>query len=129
VLLSAWRARTFQAADVVVKIIINDMTDSNVLCVGFGLLCTPSESSHTSHCTVCLLVCSGDVPVEYCGEEQAICAVGLVTPRQGVFLEAIQHLLVLCTTTEVSTALHCWNLNVTQLQFRSLAVVCMLLGV
>eukprot|EP00983_Pelagomonas_calceolata_P104584 1159045-Pelagomonas_calceolata.AAC.4 len=45
-------------------------------------------------------LCSGDVPVEYCGEEQAICAVGLVRPRPGVFLEAIQHIIVLCTTTE-----------------------------
>jgi len=44
---------------------------------------------------------SGDVPVEYCGEEQAICAVGLVRPRPGVFLEAIQHIIVLCTTTEI----------------------------
>lgn len=44
-----------------------------------------------------------DVPLEYSGEEQAICAVGLVRPRPGVFVEAIQHLLVLCTTTEVRT--------------------------
>ncbi|KAJ9533501.1 hypothetical protein QJQ45_026553, partial [Haematococcus lacustris] len=44
---------------------------------------------------------SGDVPVEYGGEEQAICAVGLARPRPGVFLAAIQHVIVLCTTTEV----------------------------
>lgn len=44
---------------------------------------------------------SDDIPVEYCGEEQAICTVGLVKPRSGVFLEAVQHLVVLCTTTEV----------------------------
>ena len=42
-----------------------------------------------------------DVPIEYGGEEQAIVAVGLARPRPGVFVEAIQHLLVLCTTTEV----------------------------
>ena len=42
-----------------------------------------------------------DVPVEYSGEEQAIVAVGLATPRPGVFVEAIQHLLVLATATEV----------------------------
>ncbi len=44
---------------------------------------------------------SGDVPVEYCAEDQAICAVGLAKPRAGVFLDAIGHLLVLCTTAEV----------------------------
>jgi hypothetical protein len=42
-----------------------------------------------------------DIPIEYSGEEQAIVAVGLVRPRLGVFVDAIQHLLVLCTTTEV----------------------------
>ena len=42
-----------------------------------------------------------DVPIEYSGEEQAIVAVGLVAPRPGVFVEAIQRLLVLCTTTEI----------------------------
>ncbi len=41
------------------------------------------------------------MPIEYGGEEQAIVAVGLARPRPGVFVEAIQHLLVLCTTTEV----------------------------
>ncbi len=39
--------------------------------------------------------------MEYSGEEQAICAVGLVRPRPGVFVEAIQYVLVLCTTVEV----------------------------
>ncbi|MEW5305512.1 MAG: hypothetical protein WDW36_008046 [Sanguina aurantia] len=43
----------------------------------------------------------GDIPLEYNGEEQAICAVGLLQPRAGVFLEAIQHVIVLCTTVEV----------------------------
>eukprot|EP00873_Tetraselmis_striata_P006108 jgi/Tetstr1/426372/TSEL_016684.t1 len=42
-----------------------------------------------------------DVPVEYSGEEAAICAVGLVKPHPGVFVEAIQHVLVLCTTVEI----------------------------
>ncbi|KAL4426022.1 hypothetical protein ABPG75_010038 [Micractinium tetrahymenae] len=42
-----------------------------------------------------------DVPIEYSGEEQAIVAVGLARPKPGVFVEAIQHLLVLCTTTEI----------------------------
>eukprot|EP00887_Chlorella_sp_A99_P007116 scaffold2.g7116.t1 len=42
-----------------------------------------------------------DVPLEYSGEEQAIVTVGLATPRPGVFVEAIQHLLVLATATEV----------------------------
>lgn len=42
------------------------------------------------------------MPLEYSNEEQAICAVGLVTPRLGVFAEAIQQLLVVCTTTEVN---------------------------
>ena len=41
------------------------------------------------------------MPLEYDGEEQAICAVGLAAPRAGIFVAAIQHLLVLCTTTEV----------------------------
>ena len=48
-----------------------------------------------------------DVPVEYTGEEQAICAVGLVEPRQGVFMAAIQHLLVLCTPVEVCLGWAC----------------------
>ena len=42
------------------------------------------------------------MPVEYAGEDQAICAVGLAKPRPGILLAAIQHLLVLCTTTEVT---------------------------
>lgn len=46
-----------------------------------------------------------DVPVEYSGEEQAICAVGLVKPRPDVFVEAVQYLLVLCTTVEVCASL------------------------
>ena len=43
--------------------------------------------------------------MEYSGEEQAICAVGLVRPRPGIFVDAIQHLLVLCTTVEVRTTI------------------------
>ena len=44
------------------------------------------------------------MPVEYAGEEQAICAVGLAKPKPGIFMAAIQHLLVLCTTTEARVA-------------------------
>lgn len=40
--------------------------------------------------------------IEYSGEEQAICAVGLAKPKPGVFIEAIQYLLVLATPVEVS---------------------------
>lgn len=39
---------------------------------------------------------------EYSGEEQAICAVGLAKCRPGVFVEAIQYLLVLATPVEVT---------------------------
>ncbi|XP_024539269.1 nuclear pore complex protein NUP155-like [Selaginella moellendorffii] len=39
--------------------------------------------------------------VEYSGEEQAICAVGLAKAKAGVFVEAIQHLLVLATPVEL----------------------------
>lgn len=49
------------------------------------------------------------MPVEYSGEDQAICAVGLAKPRHGVFVPAIQHILILCTTVEVrplTCALH-----------------------
>lgn len=49
----------------------------------------------------CIVLCSGDVPVEYSGEEQAICCVGLVKPKPNVFLSAIQHILVLATPVEV----------------------------
>lgn len=38
---------------------------------------------------------------EYSGEDQAICAVGLAKCRAGVFVEAIQYLLVLATPVEV----------------------------
>lgn len=38
---------------------------------------------------------------EYSGEEQAICAVGLAKSKPGVFVEAIQYLLVLATPAEV----------------------------
>lgn len=41
---------------------------------------------------------------EYSGEEQAICAVGLVKAKAGVFIEAIQHLIVLATPVEVRPA-------------------------
>ncbi|KAI8471772.1 MAG: nucleoporin-domain-containing protein [Monoraphidium minutum] len=44
---------------------------------------------------------SGDVPVEYCGEEQAICCATLAVPRAGVFLEAVKYVIVLATTVEI----------------------------
>lgn len=40
---------------------------------------------------------------EYSGEEQAICAVGLAKSKPGVFVEAIQYLLILATPVEVVT--------------------------
>jgi nuclear pore complex protein Nup155 len=42
-----------------------------------------------------------DIPIEYSGEEQAIVSVGLCTPRPGVFVEAIRHIMIVCTTTEI----------------------------
>jgi nuclear pore complex protein Nup155 len=42
-----------------------------------------------------------DIPIEYSGEEQAIVAVGIAKPRQGVFVEAIQYILIVCTTTHI----------------------------
>ncbi|KAJ7534364.1 hypothetical protein O6H91_13G091000 [Diphasiastrum complanatum] len=38
---------------------------------------------------------------EYSGEEQAICAIGLAKVKPGIFLEAIQYLLVLATPVEI----------------------------
>ncbi|XP_038977739.1 nuclear pore complex protein NUP155-like isoform X1 [Phoenix dactylifera] len=38
---------------------------------------------------------------EYSGEDHAICAVGLVRPKPGIFVEAIQYLLVLATPVEL----------------------------
>ncbi|WJX54374.1 hypothetical protein P8452_40263 [Trifolium repens] len=38
---------------------------------------------------------------EYSGEEQAICAVGLAKSKPGVFVEAIQYLLILATPVEL----------------------------
>lgn len=52
-----------------------------------------------------ILLCRNDVPVEYAGEEQAICAVGLTKPKGGVFVAAVQHILILCTTVEVGSML------------------------
>lgn len=47
-----------------------------------------------------LSIRDGQCP-EYTGEDQAICAVGLTKCRPGVFVEAIQYLLVLATPAEV----------------------------
>ena len=43
-----------------------------------------------------------DVPLEYAGEEQALCVVGAVRPRPGVFIPAVRRLLVLATPAEVA---------------------------
>ena len=45
--------------------------------------------------------CRNDVPQEYSGEDETISAVGLVRPKPGIFVPAIQYLLVVCTTIEV----------------------------
>ena len=47
-----------------------------------------------------------DVPVEYAGEEQAIVAVAVATPRPGVFLQSIERLIVVATTTETVSYTH-----------------------
>ena len=48
------------------------------------------------------------MPIEYSGEDETISAVGLVRPKPGIFVEAIQYLLVVCTTIEVcSHTLQC----------------------
>ena len=41
-----------------------------------------------------------DVPLEY-NEEQVICAVELVKPKPGIFIESIAHLLVVATPVEI----------------------------
>ena len=73
-----------------------------------------SQKNGMQHSAHFQLGCRNDVPMEYSGEEQAICAVGLIRPRAGVFVDAIQYVLVLCTTVEVCrqrtrtmTAPHC----------------------
>ena len=38
---------------------------------------------------------------EYHADEQAICAVGLARAKSGIFVEAIQYILVLATPVEV----------------------------
>lgn len=63
-------------------------------------------------CIYCYSLCfkflilfrDGQCP-EYTGEEQAICAVGLVKSKPGIFVEAIQYLLVLATPVEVGLLL------------------------
>ena len=48
------------------------------------------------------------MPIEYSGEDETISAVGLARPKPGIFVEAIQYLLVVCTTIEVcSRTLQC----------------------
>lgn len=43
-----------------------------------------------------------DVPIEFNGIDQSIVAAGIFVPKTKVFQPAIQHILVLCTTTEIS---------------------------
>ena len=42
-----------------------------------------------------------DVPVEFQATEQSIVAAGVFRPRSKVFQPAVEHVLVLCTTTEI----------------------------
>lgn len=51
---------------------------------------------------ILFMIRDGQCP-EYSGKEQAICAVGLAKSKPGVFVEAIQYLLVLATPVEVIT--------------------------
>lgn len=44
--------------------------------------------------------------LEYNGEDQAICAVGLAKSKPGVFVEAIQYLLILATPVQVLSCLY-----------------------
>ncbi|XP_004309850.1 PREDICTED: uncharacterized protein LOC101296922 [Fragaria vesca subsp. vesca] len=46
-----------------------------------------------------LLIKDGQCP-EYSGEDQAICAIGLAKSKPGVFVEAIQYLLILATLVQ-----------------------------
>lgn len=59
------------------------------------LICFPFVTSF-------LLIRDGQCP-EYSVEEQAICAVGLAKSTPGIFVEAIQYLLILATPVEVAT--------------------------
>ena len=50
-----------------------------------------------------------DAPVEYTGEDQAICAVGLVRPPSGVFIQAVQYVLVVATSVDIALVGLCGN--------------------
>ncbi|CAH2049440.1 unnamed protein product [Thlaspi arvense] len=52
-------------------------------------------------CFKCLPVIRDGQCPEYSGEEQAMCAVGLVQAKAGIFVEAIQYLLILATPIEL----------------------------
>lgn len=60
-------------------------------------------------CHIFLFVRDGQCP-EYNVEEQAICAIGLAKSRPGIFIEAIQYLLILATPVEVKTWLFLYGL-------------------
>jgi hypothetical protein len=53
-----------------------------------------------NHCDLVLFTRDGQCQ-EYNVDEQAICAVGLARAKSGIFVEAIQYLLVLATPVEV----------------------------
>lgn len=44
--------------------------------------------------------CRASVPVQW-QEQQAICVAGLTRPKPNVFQQAVQYLMVICTTVEV----------------------------
>ena len=58
-------------------------------------------TARAKNCVTSKVACRNDVPQEYSGEDETISAVGLVRPKPGVFVPAIQYLLVVCTTIEV----------------------------
>lgn len=72
---------------------------ANNFCLFFPVVFCVSLSSN-----FLILFRDGQCP-EYSGEEQAICAVGLVKSKPGIFVEAIQYLLVLATPAEVGVFL------------------------
>lgn len=51
---------------------------------------------------IVLIFRDGQCP-EYTCQDQVICAIGLVRSKPGVFIEAIQYLLVLATPLEVGS--------------------------
>lgn len=54
---------------------------------------------------------SDDTPVEYTGEDQAICSVGLVKPH--IFMQTVQYVLVVATSIEIALVGLCGNGSLT----------------